>query len=186
IYSLLKREESYPGFVVDMLDMEFELSSIISLMKMSEEFKVPFISKRVSCTSNETEGDNMHEVYKLCLVQMKDEIQYIPRIESIDDLLRLREKKEIKRFREVLIEWKNLMNNGDIKLAEKIRSDILKANKEISKLDKWEKVDNWFYYLAVPTMFIPIISNVVTVGGAYSRYHIESKQKKYGWIGIGV
>ncbi|AIM32238.1 hypothetical protein DF16_orf03823 [Bacillus thuringiensis serovar kurstaki str. YBT-1520] len=165
IYSLLKREESYPGFVVDMLDMEFELSSIISLMKMSEEFKVPFISKRVSCTSNETEGDNMHEVYKLCLVQMKDEIQYIPRIESIDDLLRLREKKEIKRFREVLIEWKNLMNNGDIKLAEKIRSDILKANKEISKLDKWEKVDNWFYYLAVPTMFIPIISNVVTVGG---------------------
>ncbi len=48
IYSLLKREESYPGFVVDMLDMEFELSSIISLMKMSEEFKVPFISKRVS------------------------------------------------------------------------------------------------------------------------------------------
>lgn len=57
------------------------------------------------------------------------------------------------------------MNNGDIKLAEKIRSDILKANKEISKLDKWEKVDNWFYYLAVPTMFIPIISNVVTVGG---------------------
>lgn len=70
------------------------------------------------------------------------------------------------------------MNNGDIKLAEKIRSDILKANKEISKLDKWEKVDNWFYYLAVPTMFIPIISNVVTVGGAYSRYHIESKQKK--------
>ncbi|MCE0554154.1 hypothetical protein LQK80_18935 [Bacillus thuringiensis] len=31
--------------MVDMLDMEFELSSIISLMKMSEEFKVPFISK---------------------------------------------------------------------------------------------------------------------------------------------
>lgn len=186
IYSLLESEESYHGFVVDMLDMEFELSSIISLMKMSEDFKAPFVSKRIPCTSEGTEVDNMHKAFKVCLVQMKDEIQYIPKIESIDDLLRLREKKEIKRFREVLIEWKSLMNNGDIELAEKIRSDIVKANKEISKLDKWEKIDNWFYYLAVPTMFIPIVSNLVTVGSTYSRYHIEGKQKKHGWIGIGL
>lgn len=153
IYSLLESKDGYHSFVVDMIDMDFELSSIISLMKMSETYCAPFVSKRIPCTSKKTEVDNMHKVFKLCLIQMKDEIKYIPKIESIDDLLRLREKKEIKRFREVLFEWKSLMNNGDIELAEKIRSDIVKANKEISNLNKWKIVDNWFYYLAVPTVY---------------------------------
>jgi hypothetical protein len=168
-----------------MIDIAFEIESIISLMKISNEFKVPFISKRITGFENELEIDKTYEVYKTCIIEMKNEVQYIPQIDSIDDLLRVREKSEIKRFREVLNEWTSLMSDQEFNLAEKIRKDIFKANKEIANLDKWRKVDKLIYYLSIPTMLIPYLSNIITIGGAYTRYHIEGKEKRYGWIGIG-
>lgn len=188
IYSLLdesQESDNMHGFVVDMIDIDFEIDSIISMMKMSKEFKVPFISKRIVDFENKIEIDKSYEAYKTCMIEMSREVQYAPRIDSIDDLLRLRESSEIRRFREVLNEWTNLISSQQFNLAEKIRKDILKANKEISKLNKWKKVDKFIYYLSIPTMFIPYLSNIATIGGAYTRYHIEGKEKKYGWIGIG-
>lgn len=185
LFTELDRSDSLHGFAVDMIDIDFEISSIISLMKMSKEFRLPFISNRISDSKNNLESEKTHEVYKTCLIEMKNEIQYIPQVDSMEDVLRLRERSEIIRFREVLNEWKNLLNIGEFNLAEKMRIDISKSNKEILKLDKWRKVDKWLYYLSVPTMFIPYVSNIVTIGSTYTRYHIERKEKYHGWIGIG-
>ena len=172
------------GFIADLLLLEFEISSTLSLIQESQENRYSFATTRVHSIYQTSDVRNLHSAYSLCLLPMQEEIKYAPVVESIQDLIRLRERSEIKRFREVLSAWKSLLCKGEIDLAENIRADIIKANREISKLEKWKTVDKWFYYLTLPTMFVPIVSNIINVGSVYTRFHIGRYEKKFGWIGI--
>ncbi|CEO10610.1 Uncharacterised protein [[Clostridium] sordellii] len=178
-------EGNMHGFNVDMLDIDFEISSIIQLMDMSKELNSSFVSNRIRDVKENIDADIMNEAYRICLIEMKDVIKYTPRVESIEDVLRLKEKKEIHRFREVLNEWATLLSNGDLDHIDKIKKDIIKANKEITNLEKWKKVDKWLYYASIPSMIHPIPSSIVTIGSASLRCYMERKENKYGWVGIG-
>lgn len=172
------------GFIADVIAMDFEISSLISLTDMSKEKRIPFATKRIISYKEKHEVEAAHSAYTLCLLPFQDEVRYAPVVDSVEDLLRLREKEEIDRFREVLNAWGAALLNGEVDLAERIRVDISKANEEIKKLNKWRQVDRWFYYLALPTAFVPYVSNLVTIGSVWTRRHIEATERTYGWIAI--
>jgi hypothetical protein len=163
-----------------------EICEFISLIDMSRELQAPFCTGRVDLRPVlQKEVDALYSAYKLCLVPLQEEVKYAPVVESVTDLLRLREKKEVIRFREVLNVWKEALLSGETNLANRIRADILKANKEITRLEKWRQVDRWLYYLALPTAFVPYLSNAITIASVGTRRHIERVEKIHGWIGIG-
>lgn len=166
------------------LEIENEILSLHSLLDMSRRLKIPFASRKFITYREKKEIDATHSAFELCQLSFREEIKYAPVVDSIEDLLRLREKKEIKRFREVFNEWREMILKGDIDTAEKIRLDISKANKEINKLEKWRKVDKWLSYFAIPVVFVPIISNLVAILTLVPRFHIKRNEGRFGWIAI--
>lgn len=189
------------GLEFDMLIMARELAGMISLHDRSAQMQVPFASMRISLSHKEgertsslegtpfkerdREKDALHEAYTLCIVPFREEVRFAPVVTSIDDLLRLREKKEIARFREVLGEWQQAILNREENVQAKIRTDIARANEEMRKLGKWQRVERWLYFIAVPTAFVPELSGVVTIASFAVREHIESTKRLHEWICIG-
>jgi hypothetical protein len=181
----LSQGKSVNNFIADTIAIGFEIESILQLADISKRENVSFVTNRLSTYRGKSEIEMMQNSYSLCLIPLQEEIQYAPVVDSIQDLLRLRDKPEIKRFREVLDSWKNSLLDGDVNIAEKMRGDIGKANKEIKKLDKWKKADKWMYYLSLPTILLPCVSNLVTVGEFITRSHIEKIERSYKWIALG-
>ena len=106
-------------------------------------------------------------------------------VDSIDDLLRLREKREITTFREVLDNWKEAILNREKNVEKRIRSDIAKANAQLKKLEKWRSVDRWLYYVTLPTAFVPYVSGAVSIASFALRTHIEKAERLHSWVCIG-
>ncbi|MCK4391432.1 hypothetical protein KAX17_00825 [Candidatus Bipolaricaulota bacterium] len=187
-------EDTMSGWQFDMMLMASELSSMISLYDRSAEIRIPFVSTRIEVPEESArreieaghkELEAIHEAYTLCLVPFKEEVKYAPIVRSIDELLRLREKKEIRRFREVLDNWKEAILNKEKNVQERIRSDIAKANAELKNLGKWRKVERWFYYAALPAAFVPQVSGAVTIASFVIRTHIERTERLHDWVCIG-
>ncbi len=179
----LKTDKIHP-FVAHCVALSLEIESILSLMDFSIEKNLPFATSRIRLYRGKKELETLQETYTLCALLFKEEVKYAPVVDSIDDLLRLREKPEINRFREVMNMWKMAMLKGEIDIAERMRVDISKANKEIRKLDKWKNVDKWLYYFTLPTVLVPYVSNLITIGSIITRTYIERKQRTHGWIAI--
>ena len=53
----------------------------------------------------------IEDAYYIAETTLRDEILFLPQPESLDDVLRMREAKEIHRFRQVLPEWCDAISN---------------------------------------------------------------------------
>lgn len=125
-------------------------------------------------------------LYYLAKTNLKDEIIYLPAPKNLAQALKIRNKKEMKRFREVLSIWLNVLKEGNDSAEKKIRKDLHKANKELKKLERWKE------YSKSPINFwinsvgghIPILSNILTaiytLGGFYENW----VEEKYTWMSI--
>jgi hypothetical protein len=107
-----------------------------------------------------------------------------PYPESLTDVLKIRERKELIRFRKVLSEWLIALQSGDEYVERKMRIDILKANKELKNLDKWKE------YKSSPINFwmntigghIPIFSNVLTIIGTLGHLYEKRTENRFNWL----
>lgn len=77
-----------------------------------------------------------------------DEIRFMPHLETIEDLLRLRSHPALDDFRVSLMEWLDRVNNGETEVEEKYRKSIQVANAELKKLDKWKPLKSGYTLVA--------------------------------------
>ncbi len=130
--------------------------------------------------------DNTYRIYKIII----EEINFLPKLRSIEDVFRLREKSEIIRFRELLHHYNHLLYSGDFSLEDKFRKDLKKANREIKRLPNVQKIGGWITYVSLPFIAIdialglPIGSLITAVGGAY-QIKADSIKRKYSWLLFG-
>ena len=153
----------------------------------SNAFSIPFLSNGIRTNSliNLKTNLKVHDSFSLCQIAMNEELNYAPSVNTIDDVLRLRDHKSITRFRELLFEWCQQLPAGNIQVLNKIKRDIGKANRELRHLEKWKTVDRWLFWVQLPTTLIPILSTIVTIASFTTHLWIERKEPVNSWVGIG-
>lgn len=117
-----------------------------------------------------------------------DEIEVLPKLTTIEDVLRLRENKSIANFKESIMEWADALSHAGLREEEKLRAYIKKANKELKKIEIVQRVSGWSTVISLPidiaiTMSgLPIITSPIGLGlYTYEKW----KAHKYDWIMFG-
>lgn len=115
------------------------------------------------------------------------EIETLPKLTTIEDVLRLREEKSITNFKDSIMEWADAISKGK-KEEQRLRDYIKIANKELKKLSNVQKVAGWTSVMSLPIDIailaagLPIITSPIGLGFyAYERH----KKSKYDWVMFG-
>ena len=121
----------------------------------------------------------LDELYYLVRTNLKDEIQILPHPETFSDVLKFRNSKEIRRFRQILSQWCNAIAEGDYKVEKNIRNDIKRANHELKKLDKWKEYRSspFNFWLDAIGGQIPIFSNILSAVNTFTGLLFKRKEK---------
>ena len=121
----------------------------------------------------------------LSLVKTKftDEIKYLPYPKSLKEVIDIRNKPELKRFREVLNNWCLAFQEGDLIQEQKIRRDLKTVNRELKILESWKSYqDSEFnFWLTSVGGHIPILSNIITAVYTLGEITKKTLVKKTGW-----
>ena len=123
---------------------------------------------------------------QLCRIHL-DEIRYMPYLENIDDVLRLRGHRYIFNFRESMFEWLDRISSGETKIETKYRNSIRVANYELQKLDRWKVLDSPYVLAASIAVGVAEIFTGTVFGfgfAAASAAAMNQKRKlskKYGY-----
>lgn len=139
-----------------------------------------------------TVGD---EAYQLLKVQYK-ELRY-PVIETMTDVLRLRENKHLESYRTVITEYSNRMREEleteRVKVLEDFKKDLELASKALFSTHKWDsRIADWTFYISLPLTVVSFLSGlpisdallIPTTGGA--KYVKKKKLKELDWLMFGT
>lgn len=134
-----------------------------------------------------------YEAYQLIKVQFNS-IQY-PLIESVDDVLRLREDKRLSAYREVILgyakELREQLEDRKFNVLSKFEKDLKLATKDFQGLKKYELFDNLCFYISLPLTMICILSGVplsdilVIPATGLSKIVSNRKKKELDWLMFG-
>lgn len=123
-------------------------------------------------------------VYYTVKTQLPQEVNILPMPQSIKDVEKMRQTAELKSFRNVMKDWFNCIDIGDLSLAEKIKKDVIKANKALTRLKKYQQCIRSPYYRIFNLIGaeIPVLSTLLNVLGFVSSFVEDEIQKKNEWI----
>jgi len=164
-----------------------------NILDLSSDKELPLImSEDISVNNNLTINKNNDELglFKIFLSERTS----LPRLSSIEDLLRLRDDKRILPLKEILKEWNYEYNhnNKDLnKIIMKIRNDMNLAEKELKKFDKIKNISGLVGYINIPIGLIEIFSGTFIggiAGAATGLINIISSKsnKKNQWLYWGL
>lgn len=83
-----------------------------------------------------------------------DEVQCVPRLRTIEDVLRLREDKRIDSFREAMLEWTHALCSGSPAEEARLRRLVGTANSELRKLPGIERMKRYWSFATVSLDFL--------------------------------
>lgn len=115
----------------------------------------------------------------------------LPRISSIEDVLRLRHDPHIHHFRAKIFEWSEKLQTGQLGTEEAIRREIRDANEAIKQLGKWKTASMWTTYISIPLDYLgfllqlPLTSLITTPIGTFLETHNRLKERRYHWLLLG-
>jgi hypothetical protein len=114
----------------------------------------------------------------------------LPVVNSINDILRLRKDRRISDFRAKIQEWSLALKEDDINL-DKMKKEMIEANKKIKTLGKCERVSTWITYLSLPIDIALTLSGVsmglVTSLPSFGiACYSKILQKDYNWYLFGI
>lgn len=131
--------------------------------------------------------EDLRRVYKIYL----SERGFTPKIDCIQDLLRLREDKRLNPLREVLGIWQKELSKEDVDGMNFVKLEIEKARTEVKKLSKYKDMGQFIGYASLPMSFVdtaigvPIGLAMAPVGGAL-EFFSERNMKKFNWLNFGT
>jgi len=171
----------------DNLDWFFR-SIFVGIYKSMEENAIYSSSFKFETKSNIIAPKKIiDEVYYTAKTNFTDEIIYLPQPKTLKEALRIRNKKEIVRFREIFSNWTQVVKEGNEKLEIKIRKDIKKANREMNRLEsirEFSKSPLNFWINAIGG-HIPVLSNILTATSMFAGIYEKHSEKKNSWVLLG-
>lgn len=139
------------------------------------------------------EVTNLLEGYQILRISLEESIGTLPHLKTIDDVLRLKEKKsrDIKRLRCVLSEITNDLRSGRGHALKRAQYEIKQATKELNFGTKVSKISKWATYLSLPIGVIesiyslpPIMGLTTGAVGAATTLSPDLIKKKNNWIQV--
>lgn len=191
-YQKRKFNEIRSDLILDYEQLVFlkEYLKLKEILDFSAKYGVPVkSSNRMVDRSELLMNVNREYSYRVYQV-MLEEVQYLPRVESLEDVMRLRNNKFIHQFKQVVEHWSMVIREGDWKRELRVRQEIRKANLELKKIEEHEKINGFVTYLALPfivfDLFIgfPTGSILTAISGAY-QFKIDKIKRKQEWLMIG-
>ena len=192
LYRKHLRKQFELDYFLEMEKLRFvnEYVNLREFLDYSHTSKIP-IKFPISSIDKETikiseQSDYSYNVYKIIL----DEIQFMPKLNSIEDVLRLRNDKRIIDFREAIKHWSEILTEGEVDIEAKLRLDINKSNNEFKSFQQYEKISGWATYVSLPFIVVDLFSGVpigsilTAVSGAY-QFKASKVKKKYSWLLLG-
>jgi hypothetical protein len=142
----------------------------------------PLLTTSPTLAAEQDSPSSMVDAFKLCRITMRDELGYAPVVDSLEDVLRLRDNSHILRFREVLSRWCCALQLGEEHALKEIRDDVRKSNHELRKLERWKRIDNLFFWTSLPVSLIPIVSAVASVASFGVGLWTRRVEKAHSWL----
>ncbi|GAI33009.1 unnamed protein product, partial [marine sediment metagenome] len=124
-----------------------ELKQLEWLMSKSAGLEIPVATPRVKVPRGQVKTGTVLEnnvrldsSYLRAYQIYHSEVEVFPELRTIKDVLRLRQKPEIRDFRDCLREWGRRLRAGDYGGEQAMRQEIGKANQELRRLGPARKV----------------------------------------------
>lgn len=163
------------------------------LIEISSKKNLPVLTSMVKVGSRKAMELPISPVkaeYQQAFQIFMDEVSVVPNIDSLDNVLRLRDDKRIRNFREVLQVWAAELKTGQVSAEQKIRREIQKANQELKRLKNWREIGGWITYLSLPISVASLLSGIpaglgLTPLGLATRIGADLLEKKYKWMLVG-
>ncbi|MEI8175247.1 MAG: hypothetical protein WCG78_00060 [Candidatus Omnitrophota bacterium] len=117
------------------------------------------------------------------------EVEYWPKIETINDVLRLRQKPHIDEFRGFVRQWARAVGTGDKRGEEQLRAEIRSASRSLRKVEQCQKIGGIITYISLPLMVLdhlcsPAFSAGLTVAGFGLQVYADKLLGKHRWITV--
>lgn len=162
------------------------------LLKLSIDEKYPLVMPENLMGNDKLRG-NAHKEEMMIFKIFLSERLTIPRLDSIDDVLRLREDRRILPLKNVLNEWNSEYHahNGDMtRTINRIKKDISLAEKDIKRLEMRKKVASIITYISLPVGVAELFTGtpISLIAGGLSGltcYHADKKLKNQ-WLHWGL
>lgn len=181
---------SAEGFLIDLLynhDPALDIGSVrdnlIEGLYYSENKKIPFASAIFSNGFTFSKIDAIETVYYTVKAYLPNEVNILPMPQTFEDVKKMRTSPYIKSFRNVMDEWSNYIEHGEFELAEKVKKDIIKANKQLERLERFKKCISSPYAATINLLggFVPNLSYILGPIAFANPYIYRFLQEKYGW-----
>ena len=110
----------------------------------------------------------------------------IPHPETIEEVVSWRKHANMKSFRSVFSDWVSVLRNGNLDMACKMKMDVRRANEQLIKLDKYEKLNKNALVAIIKTGIskIPAIDILATTTDFLTPYIADYIQSKNGWVNL--
>ncbi len=169
-----------------------DILKAIYLLDHSAKMRMPIASPLISksperialVNSHQSIADSSDNYYKVFQVVL-DEIEYFPKVNSIEDALRLREDKRIVDFRQNLQNWTYALQVNDFQLEKKLRTEVRKSNKALKIVSDLKRIGAIITYVSLPLSIVPFIGlpiGVISVGAQLYGDIVEWQNR---WLMVG-
>ncbi len=173
--------------------IQYSYGHIRNLLEASAQLNVPIFSniRRVPKVGAGIDKQVFDPNTRLALGIYMKETLTIPKTDTMEDVLRLRNDSRIRNFREKISKWCTKLRAGEIGSEDAIRAEIREANAAIEDIGKYKKIGMWVTFLSVPIgvaeflMGLPISLLTVTPLGVGLEVTSILKERKYRWLLFG-
>ena len=140
-------ERRIPDITFHEIDPTDYLYNLIDSIYLSEFANVSYASSIFRMSNKQKSIDDIEKVY---LTQCKyiSDLQIIPMPETFDDVFKFRKDENLISFRKVMNQWVKYVESGEFVLAQKMKSDLIKANCALEHLGKYKRVSNCKFRLS--------------------------------------
>jgi len=177
----------YVGTLMKLLEM----SSVNNSILMQKEFDFQKITnyKNIRTTNLRETLDS----YKIVRLSYEKLITKLPKLESIEDVFRIKESKhkEIKRLREILFLIERSLKHGEQRAIKRANKEITKAVNDLNRGKRLSKVNRWISYLSLPIGIIeasfgmpPVMGILTGVSSSSTAYNANQMVKHNNWIQV--
>jgi len=129
------------------------------------------------------------------LVQAQFESLGYPVVESIDDVLRLRENKKLNAYRSVIAEYslrlRSDLEGGREKVLQEFERDLSLASMDLEGLTYWRRFENFLFYFSIPMAVLgaicgaPLTDLLLIPATATSKIVRHRRRRKLDWLLVG-
>jgi hypothetical protein len=117
----------------------------------------------------------------------------LPRIRDLRHAVALRRDPNLRSLREMLVEFHNSVQGGDVNAVASARREVARAKRAMARRQTWQRGLDWVTYLALPvgiaevlTGAPPIAGTSLSVLGATGTATVTRAKHRHSWVFINL